>query len=153
AGEPRLAADAHGFAGDIEAQTAALVQAGAIDSLEAVFDADQARARAERQRRATADRVFDLEQIGARRPALALAREKPNVQSPKLAELARRIVERRLGDCSFQVELHGQVLGFVLGSRVTLGRSGSSINVPAPAVSRLHLALEVRDGEPVLVDL
>lgn len=152
-GEHQLAADAFGLAGDLEAQTAALVEAGAIERLEAVFDADESRQRLERDRELTARNAVDLERLGRRRAVLAVAADQPDDGASLLAELAHRIKLRRVTGPVVRLELAGERRQFVLGEEVALGRANAAIVVPSPAVSRRHLELCRKDGVPVLVDV
>jgi hypothetical protein len=152
-GAHRLAADAHGLAGDLEAQTAALVEAGAIERLEAVFDADESRQRAERDRQRTLARALDLERTGQRRAALALVSDRPRGFGHELADIEQRIKSRRVSGALVHLELEGERRRFALGARVTLGRSHSSITVASPAVSREHLEIWWKDGSPVVADV
>jgi hypothetical protein len=84
---------------------------------------------------------------------LALLEDQADQLSPELMELAHRVRTRRLTGPLLHVEQAGRRLLFALGERVTFGRSGSDINLPSPALSRVHLALERREGQPTLVDL
>ena len=152
-GEHQLAADAFGLAGDLEAQTAALVEAGAIERLEAVFDADESRQRLERDREQTGRNAADLERLGRRRAVLAVAADQPDDKVSRLGELAHRIKASRVTGPVLRLELLGVRRQFVLGDRVTLGRANADIVVASPAVSRRHLELRREDGVPVLVDV
>src|SRR5690606_19303542 len=152
-GEHRLAAEAHALAGDLEAQTAALVEAGAIERLEAVFDADQQQQWAEQERERGLLAAVDLDRVGRRRAVLALLADQRDRASPQLLELGERIVARRSLGSVVALELEGKLQHLVLGQRVTLGRAGSGLVVPSPAVSRVHLVLERRGGQPTVVDV
>ncbi|HEY6723035.1 MAG TPA: FHA domain-containing protein [Polyangiaceae bacterium] len=152
-GEHQLAADAFGLAGDLESQTAALVEAGAIERLEAVFDADQSRQRMERDREHTCKNAVDLERLGRRRAVLAVAADQPEASASRLGELAHRIKNARVNGPLLRLELAGERRQFVLGDRVTLGRANAAIVVASPAVSRRHLELRREDGVPTLVDM
>src|SRR5690606_38706461 len=87
-GEHQLAADAFGLAGDLEAETSELVEAGAIERLEAVFDADESRQRLERDREQTTRNAVDLERLGRRRAVIVLAADQPDEPASRLSELA-----------------------------------------------------------------
>ncbi|HEU5073973.1 MAG TPA: FHA domain-containing protein [Polyangiaceae bacterium] len=152
-GEPQLAADAFGLAGDLEAQTAALVEAGAIERLEAVFAADQSRQRLERDREQTTRNAIDLERLGRRRAVLAVASDQFGDGASPLGELAHRIKTSRVTGPVLRLELAGERHQFVLGDEVTLGRANAAIVVPSPAVSRRHLELRREAGVPVLTDV
>lgn len=153
-GEPHLAADAFGLAGDLEAQTSALVEAGAIERLEAVFDADESRQRLERDREQTTRNAIDLDRLGRRRAVLAVAADQPLVaNASRLGELAHRIKARRASGPVLRLELEAERRQFVLGGEVTLGRANASIVVSSPAVSRRHLEFCRREGVPALTDV
>jgi tetratricopeptide (TPR) repeat protein len=152
-GEHQMAADAFGLSGDLDAQTDELVEAGAIEQLESVFEAHERRDALSRARQRILERARDLYRMGQRRAALELCHEKLGASEPRLSELSRRIQSERAGETPVHLEFDGSVERFVLGERVTLGRSGSSLVVPSPAVSRIHLAIERRDGEPTIVDV
>lgn len=152
-GEHQLAADAFGLAGDLEAQTGALVEAGAIERLEAVFDADESRQRLARDREQTSKNAVDLERLGRRRAVLAVAADQPDDGASRLGELAHRIKLTRVTGPMLRLELAGERRQFVLGERVTLGRGNAAIVVASPAVSRRHLELRREDGVPILVDM
>ena len=149
----QLAADAFGLAGDLDAQTAALVEAGAIERLEAVFDADESRQRLERDRAQTAQNAVDMDRLGRRRAVLAVAADLPEESGSRLGELAHRIKATRVLGPVLRLELAGVRRQFVLGEEVTLGRANAAIVVPSPAISRRHLELYRQDGVPVLVDV
>lgn len=152
-GEHQLAADAFGLAGDLEAQTSELVEAGAIERLEAVFDADESRQRLERDREQTTRNAVDLERLGRRRAVIALAADQPDEPASRLSELAHRIKTSRVMGPLLRLELTGVRRQFVLGESVTLGRAGAAIVVASPAVSRRHLEFRREDGVPTLVDV
>ena len=152
-GEHQLAAEAYGLSGDLDAQTGELVEAGAIEQLETVFDAHEQRARVQRARQRVLERARDLYHMGQRRALLELCDEQLSREDPRLSELCRRVRAERVVDTPVRLEFDGCVRHFVLGDKVTLGRSGSSIIVPSLAVSRVHLALELRGGEPTIVDV
>ncbi len=149
-GEHRRAADAFGLAGDLEAQTTQLVEAGAIDRLEAVWDADQRQLEAVRSRERAVSQASDLFRAGRRRAALALLAEQPERHVVRLLELERHIRLSRVIGPEVALSFHGQTQRFVLGDRVSLGRQDASIVLPSPAISRTHLMLE-RAGEEMVV--
>jgi len=152
-GEHRMAADAYGLSGDLEAQTDELVEAGAIEQLEHVFDEHQQREHLQRARQRIVERARDLYQLGQRRAALNLCDDRLARSDPRLSELGRRIRAERVGGEPVSLEFEGSIVRFAFGERVTLGRSGSNLIVPSPAVSRVHLVMERRDGEPTIVDV
>lgn len=152
-GEPHLAADAFGLAGDLDAQTSALVEAGAIERLEAVFDADESRQRLERDREQTTRNAIDLDRLGRRRAVLAVAADQPEASASRLGELSHRIKARRASGPVLRLELEAERRQFVLGSEVTLGRANAGIVVSSPAVSRRHLEFSRKEGVPALTDV
>jgi len=151
--EPHLAADAFGLAGDLEAQTSALVEAGAIERLEAVFDADESRQRLERDREQTTKNAIDLDRLGRRRAVLAVAADQPEGSASRLGELAHRIKVHRVSGPVLRLELEAERRQFVLGGEVTLGRANAAIVVSSPAVSRRHLEFSRKEGVPALTDV
>ena len=141
------------MAGDLEAQTSALVEAGAIERLEAVFDADESRQRLERDREQTTKNAIDLDRLGRRRAVLAVAADQPEGSASRLGELAHRIKVHRAAGPVLRLELEAERRQFVLGGEVTLGRANAAIVVSSPAVSRRHLEFSRKEGVPALTDV
>lgn len=148
--EPALAAEAHALAGNVEDQAKALVEAGAIERLEAVLDADRQRSEAALAAKERALLAHDLERSGRRREALALARAGDDAT---LRELARQIESRRVKGPRVVLEVDGERRQFVFGREVSLGRSGATVEIPSPAVSRSHLLLSRGEAGPNVEDV
>ncbi|MFO0566536.1 MAG: FHA domain-containing protein [Polyangiaceae bacterium] len=151
-GEPSLAAELHALAGDKESEARALVEAGAIERLEAVLEAEGARERAERQRTSLSARIADLDRSGSRRQALALCRA-AEAEDSALAARRRELEQRRALGPRLDLGLEGERLQVVFGDELSVGRSDASVLVASPAVSRTHLVLRRGDAGPVAVDL
>jgi len=151
-GEPSLAAELHALAGDKESEARALVEAGAIERLEAVLEAESARERAERQRTSLSARIADLDRSGSRRQALALCRA-AEAEDSALAARRRELEQRRALGPRLDLGLEGERLQVVFGDELSVGRSDASVLVASPAVSRTHLVLRRGDAGPVAVDL
>jgi hypothetical protein len=153
-GSPELAAEAHALAGNVEDQARALVEAGAIERLEAVLDADRQRSQHEVASKQRALHAYDLESSGRRRQALALARSGAGAGSdPKLSELARRIEANRISGPRVVLEFAGTRRHFALGSEVSLGRAGATLEIPSPAISRSHLVISRGEFGPTVRDV
>ena len=151
-GDPSLAAEVFALIGDSEAEARMLVQAGAIEQLENVLDAEESRDRAERERVELAARVIDLSKAGRRREALELG-EKCRKDDDRVADLLREVEARRVEGPRASIELDGAKLDVAFGDEVVVGRAGASVVVASPAVSREHLALRCTSAGPEAVDL
>ena len=152
-GEPTLAAQAFDLAGDVEGQTRALVQAGAVERLEEVLDAEQRRERSERRRLSAEREIQDLHRAGRRREALAF-RDVPEVAGLEAVSAVFREIElRKLVGPTVRLRVAGKSLEVALGSDVTIGRSDTSIVVQTPALSRSHLCVRCGPRGPEALDL
>lgn len=151
-GESALAAEVYAQVGDREAEARMLVEAGAIDRLEAVLDSENARERAERERSALHARVRDLCLAGARRKARALG-EELRERDARVGDLLRDVEARRPSLPRVVLELSGERMDVLFGAEVTLGRAEASLLIASPAVSRTHLAIRPSPDGPEAVDL
>jgi len=149
--EPSLAADVYALVGDAEEQARMLVEAGAIERLESVLDAEQDRARAQRERVELGSNLRDLMASGRRREGLELSVSAND--DPSVADLVRRVRDSRVLGARVSLELEGNPLTVVFGNPVTLGRSNASIVIASPAVSREHLAFGRSAEGPRVEDL
>ncbi|MBK8994318.1 MAG: FHA domain-containing protein [Myxococcales bacterium] len=129
-----------------------LVEAGAIDRLEAVLDSEQARERAERERLALHTRVGDLALSGARREALAVGGDLREPDA-RVADLLKSIQVRRISLPRVRLSLGGETLDVIFGDEVTLGRAEATLVIASPAVSRTHLSIRRSPEGPEAVDL
>lgn len=151
-GEAGLAAEVYARVGDREAEARMLVEAGAIDRLEAVLDSEQARERAERERLALHTRVGDLALSGARREALAVGGDLREPDA-RVADLLKSIQVRRISLPRVRLSLGGETLDVIFGDEVTLGRAEATLVIASPAVSRTHLSIRRSPEGPEAVDL
>ncbi len=151
--EPVLAAQTYELAGDVDGQTRALVQAGAVERLEEVLDAEQIRERSARRRLRMEREVQDLHRSGRRRDAMAL-RDAPEAAGLEGVETVLREIElRQLTGPVARVRWAGEPLELVLGDDVTVGRSDAALVVHSPALSRSHLRVRRGSEGPEAVDL
>jgi hypothetical protein len=151
AGEASLAAEAYALAGDDEGEARALTAAGAVERLEQRLRESADQERSARDEGLALARIGDLDQMGERGRALALAQKTPGERA---AELARVIVARLARGPVVELELEGASQRVVLGDDVTLGRGDASISIAARAVSRRHLRVaRGADGAPFVEDL
>ncbi len=162
-GEFARAAEAYGRAEDVEAQGRALARAGDIDSLDALLDADEARAREARQR-LEGHELFDMAVAsGQRRDAAKLARASVD---RALRARGRDLEARRLAKNIVRVTMGGRRTILILGNQVVLGRASEDAEAPfgtegepgqivvrSAAVSRRHLMFGRRADRIVLRDL
>lgn len=151
AGCAALAAELFALAGDVEAQTAMLIEAGAIEQLEQVLGAEQERERALRRAVTEVQRVLDFDRCGRRRDALAAAAEL-DTNDERVLALVRRIEERRVSGPRAVLALEGRSSEVVFGQSVVIGRADCEVVIASPALSRRHAELrrsasgiEVRD--------
>lgn len=151
-GEPALAADVYALIGDDENQANMLVEAGAIDRLEQVLDAEHGREREERARHELHTKIRDLVASGHRRHALALGKESHVTEEALIAAL-RNVEARRAIGPRIRLELDGEPSDVAFGERVIIGRADATLTVPSPAVSREHLELRTGATGPEAVDL
>jgi hypothetical protein len=154
--DPSAAAQAFELAGDAEGQERALIQAGAVERLEQVLEAERVQARGETERRQAVVEFENLVQSGQRRQALELARKlRQGVgrEDARLETAVRELENRRVSGPRVRVEIDGAALAVVLGSSVTVGRSDAAIVVAAPALSRTHLEIRRGGSDVEVVDL
>jgi hypothetical protein len=154
--EPAFAAQAFELAGDAEGQARALVQAGAVERLEQVLDAEREQSRVEAERRQAAARFADLVESGQRKQALELGGRllsSGGREDSRLEARVRELESRRVRGPRLRIEVDGTLLDLVLGRVVTIGRSDASIVVAAPALSRTHLEIRRDDAGVAVVDL
>jgi hypothetical protein len=151
-GESALAADVYALIGDDENQAKMLVEAGAIDRLEQVLDAEHGRERVERARHELHTKIRDLIASGHRRAALALGKQSRLTEEALIAAL-RDVESRRTIGPRIRLELDGKPNDLAFGDRVIVGRADATLTVPSPAVSREHLELRSGASGPEVVDL
>jgi hypothetical protein len=153
-GEWQAAAEAFALAGDSDGEIRVLKDAGAIEQLEERLRQTTENARRKRDLAQLLRRIGDLDTIAERREALRAARAWLAREHDDQVQLeADRIAGRLLEGPSIELELDGQRSRYVLGSQITLGRARADILVHASAVSRQHLRLYRKDGEPYVEDL
>jgi hypothetical protein len=151
--EPTLAAQAFELAGDVDGQARALVQAGAVERLEEVLDAEQQRVRSERRRLKVEREVGDLHQSGRRRDALVL-RDVPEAAGVDgVSSVLREIELRRPMHSTIRLRVAGEPFELALGDDLTIGRADTSIVVQTPALSRSHLRVRRGVRGPEALDL
>ena len=150
---PALAAEAHALAGNVEDQARALVEAGAIERLESVLDADRRQSTQALAAKQRALEAHDLDRSGRRREALALTEGDEALGDPVLRKLRRAIESRRVTGPRVVLNLEERRHHFALGREVVVGRSGSTIEIPSPAISRSHLVLSRDESGPTVRDV
>ena len=150
-GESALAAEVYARVGDRDAEARMLVEAGAIDRLEAVLDSEHARERAERERAALHARVRDLVLAGARREAVALGAS-VRKEDPRIAELLAGIEQKRPALPRVALVFDGERLDVIFGREVIIGRAEATLVIASPAISRAHLELRRGAAGPEAVD-
>ena len=134
-----LAAEAFALGGDAEAHARALIAAGAVERLEQVLEAEQARERGMREGDELFFKITDLDAAGRRREALELA--KRAATDPRLGAWLRTIEQRRVNGPCAELEIDGSLREVAFGAEVTIGRAEATIAVPSPNVSREHALL------------
>lgn len=154
AGAWELAAEAYALLGDTHGEIGALREAGAIGKLEQRLREDSVEARRKRDLAALLGRIRDLDRIGGRRDAIRAARAWLELEhDDQVAFELERMRGRLLTGPDIRLEIEGTPTRFVLGSTVTIGRSGADVLVHASQVSRQHLRLFRVDGLPHIEDL
>lgn len=154
--EPAAAAQAFELGGDAEGQQRALIQAGAVERLEQVLEAESVQARDEAERRQAAAEFESLVQSGHRRRALELAKQqlrRGGRDDARLDARIREIENRRVHGLRFRLEIDRTPLDVVLGDSVTIGRSEAAIVVCAPVLSRTHVEVRRGGSDVEVVDL
>jgi hypothetical protein len=158
-GEHERAAEAYARARDVEGHARALEHAGAIDELDDLLRAQQARCTQMSVRRHAIDEFDFLVASGARREAVALATAS---NDESLIRRGQELRAKRAAGCTVHAAVRGNDTRLLLGESVVVGRSpnhGSAephqafIRVPSAALSRAHLAIARRDGGVVVRDL
>jgi hypothetical protein len=158
-GDFARAAEAYDRARDVEGQARALARAGDVERLDELLEAQQAHDRGARARRTGHEEFDALVGGGRRREAFELAQDSPD---GALRGRGLALLDRRLGGSVVHLSVRGRAVAFVLGDRILLGRApettaeGSStgaIPIASMALSRAHLAIGRRDGQPCVRDL
>ncbi len=153
-GEWERAVDAYVLVGDTEAEIRVLEEAGAIERLEDRLSATSIDARRDRERAQLLRRIRDLDLIGERREALRCGRQWLEQQHDEQIQLeVDRVGSRLISGPVAWLEIRAEALRFVLGAEITIGRARADIIVGSNAVSRQHLRLFRRGGEPHVEDL
>jgi FHA domain len=151
-GDPSLAAELYALMGDSDAQARMLVQAGAIEKLENVLDAEERRERAERQQSEIERRVRDFLSLGLRRKAIAEGATLRTADTA-LAVLLDDVLRKKITGPRVRLELDGVVSELVFGHEILIGRAGATLTVASPAVSREHLVIRRGASGPEIADL
>lgn len=148
------AAEAYALAGDTDNEIRVLKEAGAIDQLEDRLHEEAEQDRRERERRQLLRRMTDLDRVAERRAALQLGAEWLDREIDEAVQLeVQRIRGRLLEGPAVQLVVSGQAGRYVLGSEVTIGRSGATLTVYSQSVSRQHLRVFRQQGAPWVEDL
>ncbi|MCS6900442.1 MAG: FHA domain-containing protein, partial [Myxococcales bacterium] len=149
------AAEAYGLAGDRGSQVRLLTAAGKIEELEGILASENERTRSGRIRTQFFKDLTALTSSGQRIEALRRARtfaELNPADEEVLAQL-RSLQDRLPRPPIAHLEVEGIRVRYVLGPEVSLGRSGATIALPSPVLSRLHLLFHARHGIPTVEDL
>ncbi|MCU0658433.1 MAG: FHA domain-containing protein [Polyangiaceae bacterium] len=149
------AAEAYGLAGDRNSQVRLLTAAGKIEDLELLLAAENARTRSGRLRTEFFADLAALDAGGQRVEALRRARTfvDLNPADEEARTALRSLQERLLRPPLLHLEHLGTPARYVLLREVTIGRSGASIELASPVLSRQHLLLHARQGVPTAEDL
>ena len=159
AGEFLRAAEAYERARDVEGQARALAHAGEVDRLDELLEAEQARERQGRARRAGHEDFDVLLASGRRREAFELSQISGDAA---LRARGAALLARRIGGPLVRARTGDRRVTLVLGDCVVLGRAPDgegddaaegSLRVGSPALSRRHLLLGRREGLPFVRDL
>ena len=151
--EFETAADAYVLAGDAEGEIRALTAAGLIDRLEEKLRVSQASARTDNELALAQKRIADLDKIGERRAALALAKATidKGIVDERVDLAARSIRAKLCRGPLCELKLGKEVRRYALGPEVTIGRGEATIVVGTRALSRVHLRVR-RAADGVLVE-
>ncbi|MBI4704992.1 MAG: FHA domain-containing protein, partial [Deltaproteobacteria bacterium] len=160
------AARAYVRAGDAESELRVLELAGNIERLEQRLRETTEAERGEHERLRVLQEVRDLDRLGERRRALHCAGEWLGRQAGARGEAGGRgadedLVRAQLAEIRARLlrgpvvalEVGGERRRYALGAEITIGRAGANITVCSQAVSRQHLRLCRRDGQPICEDL
>ena len=149
------AAEAYGLAGDRNGQVRLLSAAGKIEELERILAADNERTRSGRVRTQFFADISSLNAGGQRLEALRRARTFAdlNPSDEEVLSLQRSLQERLVPPPVAHLEFLGARARYVLLPEISIGRTGSSIELPSPVLSRKHILLHARDGVPTVEDL
>jgi hypothetical protein len=148
-----------GGALDPEEGVRALIDAGDVDGVEAMLSREQTRDRETRGRRGAREDFALLVASGQRREAVKLARMS---RDDGLRDGMRDVEARRISGNLVRVLVGGEEVALLLGEQIIIGRAPSleegeencgTLAVVAPALSRRHVAIARRHGEPVVRDL
>jgi hypothetical protein len=154
-GEADRAAEAYALVRDTEGEARALAQAGQVERLETLLDAEHSKTHVERQRSQAYAEIETFTATGRRREALAAA-ERLAVDTPLDASARERVQAleaRRVGGGFFRALLSGRPVNLLLDDELVVGRTEGALIVPSAALSRKHLAIARAGGGFVVRDL
>jgi hypothetical protein len=160
ADENETAADAYAAAGDAEGEIRALTAAGLIDRLEEKLRESHATSRVDNELTLAQKQIADLDKVGERRNALALAKKflsrEPGARSDQIDDridmAARSIRSKLLRGPICELKSEGVVRRYALGDEVTVGRGEATIVVGTRALSRVHLKVYAKGGQVFVED-
>ena len=143
ADENEVAAEAYALAGDEEGEVRALTAAGLIDRLEEKLRISQASAKSDNDVALAQKRVVDLDRVGERRAALALAKttRDQGTADDRVETAARSIRAKLCRGPICELKIRGVVRRYALGKGVTIGRGEATIVAQSTALSRVHLRI------------
>jgi hypothetical protein len=154
-GEADRAAEAYALVRDTEGEARALAQAGQVERLETLLDAEHSKTHVERQRSQAYAEIETFTATGRRREALAAA-ERLALDTPLDASARERVQAleaRRVGGGFFRALLSGRPVNLLLDDELVVGRTEGALIVPSAALSRKHLAIARAGGGFVVRDL
>lgn len=154
-GEANRAAEAYALVRDTEGEARALAQAGQVNRLETLLDAEHEKTHVERRRSQAYAEIETLTATGRRREALAAA-ERLALDAPLDASARERVQAleaRRVGGGLCRALLSGRPVNLILDDELVVGRAECGLVVPSAALSRKHLAIARAEGGFVVRDL
>jgi hypothetical protein len=154
-GESEAAADAYALARDADGEARALAQAGQVERLETLLDAEQDKRSEARQRTDTYGEIETLIATGRRREALALAGGLA-LTTPldgSARERIQAIEARRLSGAVCHLLLQGRPVRLALSDDLVIGRTEGDVRVPSAAISRVHIAIARAGAGAIVRDL
>ncbi len=149
------AAEVYGLAGDTKNQTRMLVASGSIDALEEALESERLGLSRKHNQELAWKKIRDLDAIGQRLECLRQCEVwmSDHPLDENVPAFARSVRERMVGKGIIPLILQGQRTDLVVDQPVTIGRSGASLELPSPALSRQHLSISRTPTGVTITDL
>ena len=154
---PEHAAESYNLAGDTDNLYRVLAESGSIDALEKLHEKQRLERSLQRERENASNKARDLNAIGARLDCISLCEqwlsEHPEYYDDAIATLSRSVKSRLVQTGIVSVRMGGEPMRLSVDHPFTIGRSGTSLELPSVSLSRRHLQVQQTNGQVVVQDL